>query len=113
VDKGKRSVNKCAACHTFDKGGPARVGPNLWGVVGRPVATAAGFSYSDAMKGKSKATPNWSFDALDDFLTNPQVKVPGTRMTFAGLPDQQERANVIDYLHTLNDNPLPLPKPPG
>ena len=113
VDMGKRSANKCAACHTFDKGGRAGVGPNLWGVVGRPVASFPGFSYSDEMKANGAKNPNWTFDQLDIFLTNPQARVPGTRMTFAGLPNQQERANVIDYLHTLNDSPLPLPKPPG
>jgi cytochrome c2 len=113
VAKGERSVSKCAVCHTIEKGGPVRIGPNLWGVVGRPVAKAAGFSYSDGMKEKGEKTGTWVPNELDIFLTKPENVVPGTRMTFPGLPDQQERANVILYLNTQSDNPLPLPKAPG
>ena len=110
VAKGERSARKCAACHTLDKGGPVRVGPNLWGIVGRPPARAEGFDYSDAMKAKAAKTPAWTFEEIDNFIVNPQQRVPGTRMTFTGLPDQQERADVIAYLRTLSDNPLPLPR---
>jgi cytochrome c len=113
VMRGERSVRKCAACHTIEKGEPVRVGPNLWGVVGRPVAKAAGFSYSDAMHEKGEKTPNWVPEELDIFLTKPEERVPGTRMTFPGLPNQQERADVIAYLNTKSDSPLPLPKAPG
>ena len=113
VAKGERSVSKCAICHTIEKDGPVRVGPNLWGVVGRPVAKAAGFSYSDGMKEKGEKTGTWVPNELDTFLTKPENVVPGTRMIFPGLPDQQERANVILYLNTQSDNPLPLPKAPG
>ncbi len=107
VEKGETSAKKCAACHTFDKGGANRVGPNLWGVVGRPRASEAGFNYSAAMKGKPGT---WTFDELNKFLAGPQKYVPGTAMSFAGLPRDSERADVIDYLHTLADNPVPLPK---
>ena len=105
--KGERSVSKCAICHTIEKDGPVRVGPNLWGVVGRPVAKAAGFSYSDGMKEKGEKTGTWVPNELDTFLTKPENVVPGTRMIFPGLPDQQERADIITYLNTQSDNPLP------
>ena len=113
VMKGERGARKCAACHKIDQTGEAAVGPNLWGVVGRPVAKAAGFSYSDAMHEKGEKTPNWTPEELDIFLTKPEARVPGTRMTFPGLPDQQERADVITYLNTKSDKPLPLPKGAG
>jgi cytochrome c len=107
VEKGEASAKKCAACHTFDKGGPNRVGPNLWGVVGRQRASVPGFNYSAAMKGKPGT---WTFDELNKFLAAPQSYIPGTAMSFAGLPRDSERADVIDYLNTRADSPLPLPK---
>src|SRR5262249_24802857 len=107
VEKGEQSAKKCVACHTFTKGGPNRVGPNLWGVVGRPKGSEAGFAYSDALKGKGG---NWTIDDLSAFLTNPRGFAPGTKMTFVGLPKGNERADVIAYLTTLSDNPAPLPK---
>lgn len=112
VAVGERSVSKCAICHTIEKDGPVRLGPNLWGVVGRPVAKAAGFSFSDGMKEKGEKIGTWVPNELDIFLTKPENVVPGTRMIFPGLPDQQERADVITYLNTQSDNPLPLPKAP-
>jgi cytochrome c len=108
--KGERTVRKCMVCHTIEKGETARVGPNLWGVVGRPMAKAAGFSYSDQMVKQSQKTATWVPEELDTFLTKPQNYVPGTRMTFPGLPDQQERADLIAYLNGKSDSPLPLPK---
>ena len=107
AEKGEASAKKCAACHTFAKGEPNRVGPNLWGVVNRARAAVAGFNYSAAMKGKSG---NWSFQDLNIYLLNPKAFVPGTNMTFAGLTRDSERADVINYLHTLADSPAPLPK---
>ena len=105
--KGENSAKKCAACHTFTKGGPNRVGPNLWGLVNRPKASEAGFNYSAAMKGKGG---QWTYDDLNKYLTNPKAFVPGTNMQFAGLNRGSERADVINYLHTLAENPAPLPK---
>jgi cytochrome c len=107
VARGESAVKKCQACHTFTKGGRNLVGPNLWGVVGRPKASEAGFNYSAAMKGKGG---NWTIDDLNQFINNPRGYVPGTNMTFAGIQRGGERADVIAYLNTLSDNPAPLPK---
>jgi cytochrome c len=107
VKRGENSAKKCQACHTFNKGGRNLVGPNLWGVIGRPRASEAGFNYSAAMKGKGG---NWTIDDLNQFITNPRGFVPGTNMTFAGIPRGTERADLIAYLNSLSDNPAPLPK---
>ena len=106
VEKGAAAAKKCAACHTFEKGGPNRVGPNLWGIVDRDRASVAGFNYSAAIKAK---TGKWTYDDLNKFIANPKGYVPGTAMGFAGIQKDSERADVIDYLHTLADNPVPLP----
>jgi cytochrome c len=98
----------CSACHTFTEGGKAGVGPNLYNVVGGPHAHMEGFNYSTALK--SKAGP-WTFDELNEWLHKPSAYAPGTRMSFAGISNDQERANVIDYLHTLSPNPEALPPP--
>lgn len=107
VKRGETSAKKCQACHTFGKGEPNRVGPNLWGIVGRERASHPGFNYSAAMKShKGK----WTFEELDTYLTSPQKMVPGTNMTFAGIPRATERADLISFLNTKSDNPEPLPK---
>ena len=102
MEKGQATAKQCQACHTFEKGGPNRVGPNLWGIVGRPRASEAGFNYSAAMKAKGGT---WTFGELYAFLANPRGYIPGTDMTFAGLSRGQQRADVIDYLHTLVGQP--------
>ena len=107
VEKGQATAKQCQACHTFEKGGPNRVGPNLWGIVGRARASEAGFNYSAAMKAKGGT---WTFGELYAFLANPRGVISGTNMTFAGLARGQQRADVIDFLHTLSDSPMPLPK---
>lgn len=105
--KGQAAAKQCAACHTFEKGGPNRVGPNLYGIVERAKGSAAGFNYSAAMKAKGG---NWTYDDLDHFLANPKSYIPGTSMGYAGLARGGQRADLINYLHTLADNPAPLPK---
>jgi cytochrome c len=106
VEKGEAAAKKCQACHTFEKNGPNRVGPNLWGVVGDHKGEGRGFNFSAAMKAKGGT---WTDDDLNQFLTNPKGFVPGTAMGFAGIPKDSERADVIAYLHTLADKPVPLP----
>jgi cytochrome c len=105
--RGENAAKKCQACHTFGKGEPNRVGPNLYGVVGRPKASEAGFNYSAAMKAQKG---NWTPEDLDHFLSNPRGLVPGTNMTFAGIPRGKERADVITFLNTKSDKPAELPK---
>jgi cytochrome c len=105
VAKGQNSAQKCAACHTFEKDGPNRVGPNLWGVVGRPKASHPGFNYSPAMKAKGG---NWTPEDIFEFIKSPKAMVPGTAMTFPGISRASERADVVAYLNSLADNPKPL-----
>jgi len=106
VQKGERVAKQCAACHNFAKGAGAKIGPDLWNVVDRPVAHEQ-FKYSPAMQKKGG---KWTFEALDKFLENPRGDVPGTAMTFAGIKNPEQRADVLAYLRTLADNPVPLPK---
>jgi cytochrome c len=106
--KGAETFKKCAACHTDNQGGANGIGPNLYGIVGDSVAEGrGGFAFSDVLKAKGG---KWGFDELNAWLTSPRKYAPGTKMTFAGLSNPQDRANVIVYLNTQGSN-LPLPSP--
>ena len=106
ADAGKKVFAKCASCHNADKGGKNATGPNLWGVVERPVASHEGFNYSPAMVEHAKTNPKWTLDDLDHYLTNPAGFVPKNKMGFAGLKKPEERANVIEYLRQQADSPV-------
>ena len=102
---GKASARPCRACHSFERGAAAKVGPPLYGVVGRPVASIAGFRYSAAMKALGG---EWTYDRLERLLADPSGFVAGTRMNFPGEPDAQKRADILAYLRTLSDSPIPF-----
>jgi cytochrome c len=109
---GATVFKKCQSCHSIEKGGPNKVGPDLWGVVDRPVASHEGFAYSAAMKDFSKGgQEKWTFDHLNHFLAAPKAYVKGTAMGFAGLKNDTERANLIAYIREQADSPVPLPDP--
>jgi cytochrome c len=107
-DRGAQVARQCQACHNFQEGQGPKIGPDLYGVVGRKIASAPGFNFSSALKSKNGT---WDFDTLNTWLTKPSAYAPGTAMTFAGLSNEKQRADVIAYLDTLSPNPVPLPKP--
>ncbi len=104
---GQKASRACTACHSFDKGGANKVGPALWGILGRGVASVAGFSYSEPMQ--SHKDKKWTYEELNQFLFNPKAHVPGTKMAFAGVKKTDERAALIAWLRTLADTPEALP----
>jgi cytochrome c len=105
ADAGKKITKKCAACHSFTKGGPNKIGPNLWNIVGGKPASATGYKYSSAMKGMAA---NWEFKELNKFLFKPKAYLKGTKMSFAGLKKASDRAAIIAYLTSLSDSPKPF-----
>jgi cytochrome c len=107
--KGEATFKKCASCHTVAAGGANGIGPNLWATLGKPLAGHAGFAYSDALKGKGGS---WDWASMDDWLKNPKAFAPGTKMSFAGLGDAAERANLLVYLNSQGSS-LPLPAAPA
>ncbi len=109
VAKGEAVFKKCTACHTVAQGVPNGIGPNLWATMGKPHGHVPGFAYSDALKG---IPGNWDWENMDKWLANPKKYAPGTKMTFAGLGNPEERANLILYLNAQGSN-LPLPAAPA
>lgn len=108
VNAGKEIASRCLQCHDISKGGPNKIGPELWDVIGRPRATESGFSYSSGMS--SDHNP-WTYDKIFKFVHQPQTYVPGTKMSFAGLRSAEDRINLIAYLRTQEDSPAPIPAP--
>lgn len=107
-DGGERIARKCTACHTFAQGDTAaKQGPNLWNIVGADVASVPGYDYSNALLDLGGV---WSYDRLSDYLASPRGYAPGTKMTFAGISDMAERADLIAWMRTLSDDPVPLPE---
>lgn len=106
---GEAVFRKCAACHTVAQGAPSGLGPNLWGTMGAPLAHVAGYNYSDALRSKGGS---WTWEAMNEWLRSPRAFAPGTKMTFAGLGDPQDRADLMAYLNAQGSS-LPLPPPPA
>ncbi|THD49856.1 MAG: cytochrome c family protein [Bradyrhizobium sp.] len=107
ASKGETYAKACQACHSFEKGGTAKVGPPLWGVVGRPIASIAGFSYSDALKTMGG---DWTYEKLNDWITKPSAMASGTKMAFPGESDANRRADILAFLQKQSDSPVPFPK---
>lgn len=107
IEKGKKIANQCLMCHTLAKDGANKIGPNLYGIVGNKIRHKANYVYSKAFE---KIEGHWTFEKISQFLTSPRKDIPGTKMTFAGISKAQDRADVIAYLNTLSDKPLPIPK---
>ncbi len=108
LDSGMREARKCVACHGFDEGGPNKIGPNLYGIVGAQVAAHEGFAYSAALEEYGGV---WDYDRLDCFLRNPRECVPGTKMAFAGINNDKARADLIAYMRSVSPNAPPFPEP--
>ena len=105
VAEGEKVFKKCAACHTIAKGGANKIGPNLFGILGKQAGSVSDYKYSKAMTTHGKS---WSFEEMNGFLTKPKVWIKGTKMTFLGLKKETERAAVILYMNKNTTNPLPL-----
>ncbi|WP_114953376.1 c-type cytochrome [Sphingosinicella terrae] len=106
---GEAQFRKCSTCHTINPGGATGLGPNLHGIMGANVGHAAGFAYSDALLSKGGT---WTWETMSEWLRSPRNYAPGTKMTFAGLSDPQDRANLIAWMNAQGSN-LPLPPPPA
>ena len=105
--KGEQYAKVCQTCHNLEKGAGPKIGPPLWGVVGRPIASYPGFPYSDSLKAVGG---NWTWEALNVMVSNPKMEASGTKMAFPGEKDPQRRADILAFLQTLSDSPVPFPK---
>lgn len=108
IEAGAKAARKCGACHTVNEGGANKIGPNLWDIVNRSMASTSGFKYSAAFQGM--AGGSWTYEKLNAFLSKPKEMVPGTKMQFAGLRKTKDRANLVAYLRSLSGDPAPLPE---
>ena len=108
--QGEQVFKKCVACHTIDKGAPNMLGPNLWNTLGAPIGQGRGFPFSEALAGKGGT---WTWDTLSEWLKSPRAFAPGTKMTFAGLGNPEDRANVIAFMTQKSASPQPMPAPPA
>lgn len=106
TENGASAYRFCSACHAGEKNAPHKIGPNLWGIVGSRKAALPGYNYSIALKAKGGT---WSYEDLAEYIHNPRIFAPGTSMAFVGIADNGRIANLIAYLRTLSDNPVPLP----
>lgn len=111
IEAGERVARRCAACHTFEQGGANGTGPNMWGVLGRTVASVSGFNYSSAMREYGSDGRQWLYQNMYDYLEAPRRYVEGTSMAFAGLRSQEDRINLLAYMNSMSGDPLPLPEP--
>lgn len=108
VENGQKLSKQCLQCHSFEKGGPNKIGPNLWNVVGNKHGHLEGYAYSSSLL---KKEGKWDYENLNHFLYKPKVYIPGTKMSFVGIKKVKDRADVISYLRTLSDSPIALPTP--
>ncbi len=108
VASGEKQAKKCTACHSFDDGGPNKVGPNLWDIVNRQIAADSDFGYSEVLEDMSGET--WNYENLSEFLADPKGWAPGTKMAFSGIKKHDKRADLIAYLRSLSGSPAPLPE---
>ncbi|WP_404400022.1 c-type cytochrome [Pelagibacterium halotolerans] len=113
ADTGANLINRCQSCHDYSASNENRTGPGLWNIVGRPIANHEGFAYSDALASLGEAGDSWTYENLDAFIESPRNFAPGTKMTFAGLSNPEDRANLIAFLREQADNPEPLPEAPA
>ncbi len=109
AEAGQAIFKQCMVCHTNDKGGSNKVGPNLWGIVAAKVARHQEFKYSDAMAKRGADGKTWTYEDLYRYIYSPKAFIPGNKMAFAGVKKDADRANLIAYLRTLNDTQVPLP----
>jgi cytochrome c len=107
VDRGARAVGACKSCHTFEQGGANGTGPNLWDIVGHPVAAIEGFGYTTALQ---EFGGTWTYERLDKYLENSKAYIPGTEMA-QRVRKEGKRADILAYLQSLSDNPVPFPEP--
>ena len=107
AERGAQVAKQCQICHNLQQGQGPKIGPDLWDVVGRPVASEAGFAYSDSIK---KIGGDWTYEKLNDWITDPKKMAPDTKMIFPGEHSAKKRADILAYLQTLSDKPVPFPK---